>query len=52
MFAVTGELVFGGQRWAGGRTLDQADDDRMHGAAGADRGHGVLPSHAPAGCVA
>jgi DNA-binding SARP family transcriptional activator len=31
------------------RWLDQVDDDRVRGAAGADRGHGVLPSHAQAG---
>ena len=35
-----------------GGSLDQADDDRMRGAAGADRRYGVAPTHAQAGCVA
>src|SRR6185437_7127200 len=35
-----------GDRAAG--WLDQVDDDRMRGAAGADRRHRVLPSRAPA----
>ena len=46
--AITGVLVWGssGDRAAG--WLDQVDDDRMRGAAGADRRHCVLPSRAPA----
>ena len=47
MPAITGELVLAGQRDRAGRRLDQADDDRMRGIAGAD-GRGVLPAHAHA----
>src|SRR6266851_4361784 len=32
--------------------MDQVDDDRVCGAAGADRGNGLLPTHAHAGGVA
>jgi hypothetical protein len=42
----------GGSGDRAGGHLDQADDDRVRGAAGADRRHGVLPSHAPARCPA
>ncbi len=42
MPAVTGELVLGGSGDRAGGRLDQVDDDRVRGVAGADRGHGVL----------
>jgi len=52
MPAILGEPVLRRSGDRTGRSLDQADNDRMRGATGADRGRGVLPSHALARCVA
>ncbi len=51
MPAIEGELVLGGSGDGAGRRLDQADDDRMRDAAGANCGHCFLSPHAQERCM-